>query len=104
MSCFEVRGIVSSNHVANVSSFNILLQDYAHKDARFNSAFTKFMQNIFVLRQCPSGKKHKKQLLNVQKFFFQHFASPSKIQLWHHHKRDTYHGENLKMLMKKKQN
>ena len=32
---FQVRGIVSDIHAANVSSFNILLQEYAHKDARF---------------------------------------------------------------------
>ena len=32
---FEIRGIVSDNHAASVSSFNILLREYAHKKAWF---------------------------------------------------------------------
>ena len=61
-------GIMSDNYAANVSPFNILLQEYAHKDARFivhpQSSCKKhlFFDNVHLV------KNIKNNFLNSQKF------------------------------------
>ena len=73
---FKVRGIVSDNHAANVSFFNILLQEYAHNDARFimypqslcKTYMYLFYDNVHL------AKNIRNNLLNSQKFVFPAFC------------------------------
>ena len=44
---FEVRGIVSDNHAANVSSFNFFVTEICTQIYKVYSASTKFMRKIF---------------------------------------------------------
>ena len=76
---FQVRGIVSDNHAANVSSFNILLQEYAHKDARFivhpqSSCKTYLFYEYVLAINVHLAKNRRNNLLNSQKFVFSAFC------------------------------
>ena len=71
---FEVRGILSDNHAANVSSFNILLQEYAHKDARFIVYPQSSWKTYLFYENVHLAKNIRNNLLNSQKFVFPAFC------------------------------
>ena len=69
-----VRGIVSDNHAANVLSFNILLQEYAHKDARFIMHPRSSCKTYLFYNNVYLAKNIRNNLLNSQKFVFPAFC------------------------------
>ena len=71
---FQVRGIVSDNHAANVLSFNILLQEYAHKDARFIVNPQSSYKTYLFYGNFHLAKNIRINLLNSQKFVFPAFC------------------------------
>ena len=71
---FQVRGIVSDNHAANISSFNILLQEYAHKNARFIVHPQSLCKTYLFYDNVHLAKSIKNNLLNRQKFVFLAFC------------------------------
>ena len=71
---FEVRGILSDNHAANVSSFNILLQEYAYKDARFIVYPQSSWKTYLFYENVHLAKNIRNNLLNSQKFVFPAFC------------------------------
>ena len=71
---FQVRGIVSDNHAANVSSFYILLQEYAHKDARFIVHPQRSCKTYLFYDNVRLAKNIANNLLNSQKFVFPAFC------------------------------
>ena len=70
---FQVRGILSDNHAANVSAFNILLQDCAHKDARFIVHPRSSCKTYLFYDNVHLAKNIRNNLLNSQKFVFPAF-------------------------------
>ena len=71
---FQVRGIVSDNCAANVSSFNILLQEYTHKDARFKVHLPSSCKTYLFYDNVHLAKNIRNNLLNSQKFVFSAFC------------------------------